>query len=121
MNDNDFNQIFLDYLQIEQERHREIMATFADILAQHAVMNTKLDEKITAFTAAAQAHNAEILKALAILADVGAAGHSDVLDKIIEADKGMMTKIESFNAAETMGTMTTELVAAITQNPVPKP
>ena len=46
-----------DYFRIEAQRHSNIMATLAEVL-------TKLDEKITAFTAAATAHNAEIKKAL---------------------------------------------------------
>jgi hypothetical protein len=105
--DENFQQEMRDYFRFEAQRHSNIMATLAEVL-------TKLVEKITAFTAAATAHNAEIKKALGILADTGAAGHAAVLDQI-EA------KIETINSAETIGTMTSELVAAIGQTPTPKP
>lgn len=87
MNGEDFHQIFLDFLQIEAERHERIMAQASDLLT-----------KITSLQTLVSTIKSDIDVALADMAATGAAGHSAVLDTIAVPLDELMTTVNTFGA-----------------------
>jgi hypothetical protein len=99
VSDEDFKQTMIDYLGIELQRNERIMATLADVQANHAAMKTELESlKI------------DVHKALADLTATGAAGHAAVLDVIVADQASMLTIMKDTNG---------EIKSAIAAVPVP--
>ena len=99
MNDEDFKQTVLDYFDIEQRRHQDIMAQASDILA-----------KITAVSASLDAMKTKFETAMADMSSVLPGGHSAVMDTLVAPLEAVMTK------ADALGT---EMEAKIKALPVP--
>lgn len=72
MDDEDFKQTVLYYINtVAAQRHRDIMATFAEITTQQDAMLAAIEDLAKENSAA-----------LDVLKDTGAAGHAGVLDQI---------------------------------------
>lgn len=99
MTDDDFKQTVLDYFGIATQRHRDIMATLADVKAGIDSIKTELSNMETATT-----------EALAALKDTGQAGHSAIMDEIVAEQATVLSMVK-----DTSGKIT----AAIAANPVP--
>jgi hypothetical protein len=87
MNDEDFQQMMLDYFSIEQQRHRDIMAQGSDILA-----------KITAVSASIDAMKTKFDTAMADISATVPAGHAAVLDTLSGPLDDLATKITALGA-----------------------
>jgi Tfp pilus assembly major pilin PilA len=119
MTDEDFQQTVRDYFGIEAQRHRDIMATLAEILSQITEINTSIDAKATASAEAHASLRAAVEKTLADLAATGAAGHASVLDKIGAVLKDTQAKIDSDRLPDTVRSTEAEITKAIGAVPVP--
>lgn len=97
--DDDFATTVYDYFEIATQRNERIMATLADVQANHAAMKTELESLKT-----------DVHKALADLTATGAAGHAAVLDVIVADQASMLATMKDTNG---------EIKSAIAAVPVP--
>jgi len=91
MTDEDFKQTVLDrldfFFDIEQKRHRDIMATSSDILAKITAISTTIDALKTKFDTAMTDMVATV-----------PAGHAAVLDTFVAPLDELATKITALGA-----------------------
>jgi hypothetical protein len=100
MNDDDFKQIVLDYINmIEPQRHQNQMAQSSEILAKIAEISTSLDTM-----------KANFEKSLAGASETIPAGHAAVLDTFVGPLDDMHKKITALEG---------EMIARVQVIPVP--
>jgi hypothetical protein len=99
MNDEDFHQIVLDYINmIEPQRHRDIMAAHADVKAgQEAIL------------AAVAELTKESRDALGVLKDRGASGHAAVLDDVVAGNEKILEAVKNASGELKSSTATTPM------------
>ena len=99
MTNEEFQQIFLDFLQIEAERYEKIMAQAADVAAKMATVSASLDTMKANFD-----------KVYADMAATLPGGHAAVMDTLIPPLDELLTKITTLDA---------EMAAKVKALPVP--